>query len=123
MAEINIAEFKRPGIFIREIDASVRQVPAQTELINLVAGFSRKGPVNKPILITTPQELLEIFGDIDRLMEKRGCFFHRTIANILRNGPVWALNLLKTDEELDQIQWKSISTSSNVDNAIVKTAP
>jgi hypothetical protein len=123
MAEINIADYKRPGIFIREIDASVRQVPAQTELINLVAGFSRKGPINKPILINTPQELFEIFGDIDRLMEKRGCYFHRTIANILRNGPVWALNLLKTDEELDLIQWKSISTSSNVQNSIVKTAP
>ena len=123
MAEINIADFKRPGIFIREIDASVRQVPAQTELINLVAGFSRKGPINRPILITTPQELLEIFGDIDRLMEKRGCFFHRTIANILRNGPVWALNLLKTDDELDTIQWKSISTSSNLSNTITKTAP
>jgi hypothetical protein len=123
MANINIADFKRPGIYIREIDASVRQIPAQTELINLVAGFSRKGPVNKPILITTPQQFVEIFGDIDRLMEKRGCFFHRTILNILRNSPVWALNLLKTDDTLDQIDWKTISVASDVNNSIVKKAP
>lgn len=123
MANINIAEFKRPGIFIREIDASVRQVPVQTELINLVAGFSRKGPVNKPILVTTPQQFTEIFGDVDRLMEKRGCFFHRTILNILRNGPVWALNLLKTDDTLDVIDWQTISVASNVQNSNVKQAP
>ncbi len=123
MATINIADYKRPGIFINEIDQSVRQIPAQTELINLVAGFSRKGPVNKPILITTPQQFTEIFGDIDRLMEKRGCFFHRTILNILRNGPVWALNLLKTDDTLDQIDWQTISVASNVQNSIVKKAP
>ncbi len=123
MANINIAEFKRPGIFIKEIDQSVRQIPAQTELINLVAGFSRKGPINKPILITTPQQFTEIFGDVDRLMEKRGCFFHRTVLNILRNGPVWALNLLKTDETLDLIDWQTVSVSSDVSNSIVKKAP
>lgn len=123
MPTINISEFKRNGIFIREIDNSVRQIPAQTELITLVPGFSRKGVVNKPILISTPQELLETFGDIDRLMEKKGCFFHRTILNILRNSPVWALNLLQTDDELDQIEWKSLSLSANNENAIIKTSP
>lgn len=123
MATFNIADFKRPGIFIREIDASARQVPAQTELINLVPGFSKKGPVNKPILISTPQELFEIYGEIDRNMEKKGCFFHRTILSILRNGPVWALNLLNTDDELDQIDWLSVSTSANVENrAITQSA-
>jgi len=123
MATFNIADFKRPGIFIREIDASVRQIPAQTELINLVPGFSKKGPVNKPILISTPQELFEIFGDIDRNLEKKGCYFHRTILSILRNGPVWALNLLKTDEELDQIDWKSVSVAANVQNRALAQAP
>jgi hypothetical protein len=120
MANINIADFNRPGIFIREIDDSVRQIPAQTTLINLVPGFSRKGPVNRPILITTPQQLFEIFGDIDRFLEKKGSFFHRTILNILNNGPVWALNLLKTDDDLDQLEWKTISVASNVANDIVK---
>ena len=119
----NIADFKRPGIFIREIDASVRQVPAQTELINLVPGFSRKGPVNRPVLISTPQDLFEIFGDIDRNLEKKGNYFHRTILNILRNAPVWALNLLKTDDELDQIDWTSVSLTSNTVNRNVTQSP
>jgi hypothetical protein len=123
MSNINIADFKRPGVYIRETNASVRQIPAQTDLINLVAGFSRKGPVNKPVLITTPQQLFEVFGDIDRLLEKKGCFFHRTILNILKSSPVWAINLLKTDDELDQLEWKSISVASDVTNGSVKKAP
>jgi hypothetical protein len=123
MSNINIADFKRPGVYIRETDASVRQIPAQTDLINLVAGFSRKGPINKPVLIATPQQLFEVFGDIDRLLEKKGCFFHRTILNILQSSPVWAINLLKTDDQLDQLEWKSISVASDVANGIVKKAP
>ena len=123
MATINIADYKRAGVFINEIDDSVRQVPAQTELINLVPGFSKKGPVNKPILISTPQELFEIFGDIDRNLEKKGCFFHRTILSMLRNAPVWALNLLSTNDDLDQIDWTSISLTASVVNKTVDKAP
>lgn len=123
MANINISDFRRPGIYIREIDASVRQVPAQTQTINLVVGFSKKGPINRPILISTPQELLDVFGDIDRNMEKKGCFFHRTILNVLRSSPVYALNLLNTDDELDQLEYTSLSTSSDVSNKPVDQAP
>ncbi len=123
MANINIADYKRPGIFINEIDQSVFSIPAQTALVNLVAGFSRKGPVNKPILITTPQQFFQLFGDIDRLMEKRGSFFHRTILNILPDSPVWALNLLNTDDTLDVIDWQAVSVASNVENSVVKKAP
>lgn len=120
---INIADYKRNGIFIKEVDNSITQVPVQTELISLVIGFSRKGIVNKPVLIQTPQELYNIFGDIDRNLEKKGCYFHRTILNILRNAPVWAINLLDTDSELDTLEWQSISFASDTENATKKTAP
>lgn len=120
MATINISDYNQPGIVIREIDDSVRQVAAQTTLINLVPGFSRKGPVNRPVQIDTPQQLYDIFGDIDRFLEKKGCFFHRTILNVLKNGPVWALNLLETDDNLDLLDWKTISVASNVANGVIK---
>jgi hypothetical protein len=123
MAKINISEFRRPGVYTREIDGSVRQVPVQSELINLVPGFSRKGPVNRPVLISTPQELYEVFGDIDRTLEKKGCFFHRTILNILQTAPVWAINLLKTDETLDTLDWVSVSTSSDAANSSISKTP
>ena len=122
MAKINISEFNQPGVYTREIDGSIRQVPATTTLINLVPGFSRKGPVNSPVLISSPQQLLEVFGDIDRYLEKKGCFFHRTILNMLKTSPVWAVNLLKTDDELDLIEWASVSTASNKVNGIVRKA-
>jgi hypothetical protein len=123
MPNINIAEFKRPGIFIREIDASVRQVPAITDIVNLVPGFSKKGPVNRPVLISNPQQLFDIFGDIDRNLEKKGCYFHRTILNCLQTAPVWALNLLSTNDELDTVDFATISLSSDKTNQLHRTAP
>jgi hypothetical protein len=114
---INIAEFRRPGIFIKEIDQSIRQTPVQDTIVNLVPGFSKKGPVNRPVLISSPQELQDVFGAIDRNLESKGSFFHRTIQNILSQSPVWALNLLKTDDELDLLPWKSVSLSSSIVNA------
>lgn len=120
---INIADYTRPGVFINEIDDSVRQVAASTALINLVVGFSRKGPINKPVLISTPEELYSIFGDIDRMLEKKGSFFHRTILNNLGSAPVWVVNLLATDDDLDLIEWQSISTSSDTENGTVIKSP
>jgi len=120
---INIASYTRPGIYITEIDQSIYQVPAQQTLVNLVAGFSKKGPINNPVLITTPQQFINIFGNIDRSLESKGSFFHRTVLNILANSPVWALNLLTIDETLDVIDWQSISLASDVSNSVIKEAP
>lgn len=99
------------------------QISAQNSIINLVCGFSKKGPVNKPILITSPQQFIAVFGDIDRLLEKRGSFLHRSVLNILRNSPVFVLNLLKTDDNLDVIDYLSVSTASNVKNSTIIKAP
>ncbi len=37
-------KFVSPGVFINEIDNSVIELPVQNVLINLVPGFSKKGP-------------------------------------------------------------------------------
>ena len=124
MAKINISEYPRPGVYTNEVNDSVRQVAAANSTKNfLVPGFSRRGPVNRPILISSPQELLAVFGDVDRHLEKKGCFFHRTILNLLSTAPVWAINLLSTNDELDKLEWAAISTSSNGSNSVVKQSP
>lgn len=122
----DLGKYIRPDIYINETDDSIVELPVQDTLINLVPGFSKKGPVNKPVYITNANDFVTIFGDIDRSLEKNGSYFHRTVLRMLNTGPVWALNLLRTDDVRDKIQWSSISTSSEYDNYgtdVLKTIP
>ena len=34
---------------------------------NIVPGFSKKGPVNRPVLVTNPVDFKAIFGDVDSI--------------------------------------------------------
>lgn len=119
-----LGKYIRPAIYIEEVDKSQYvEPPIQEVLTNLVPGFSRKGPYNKPIKVNNANEFINIFGSIDRNLENKGSYFHKTVLNMLERGPVWALNLLKTDPNRDKVNWKSISLSAKYDNAETKTAP
>ena len=115
---IQIGKYKRPGIFIEEFDQSVITSPIQEGITNLVIGVSKKGPVNTPIRITTTGELEAIFGQLDRGLERKGSFFHRTITKMLETSPIFAMNLLVTDDNLDTIEYQSLSTSAGYMNDI-----
>lgn len=115
---IQIGKYKRPGIFLEEYDNSVIATPIIEGITNLVIGVSKKGPVNTPVRITTTTDLESIFGPLDRNLERKGSFFHRTISKMLESSPVYAVNLLLTDDTLDTIEYKSLSTSSNLSNDI-----
>ena len=115
---IQIGKYKRPGIFLEEYDNSVIATPVVEGLTNLVIGVSKKGPVNTPVRITSVNDLESIFGTLDRGLERKGSFFHRTVSKMLESAPVFAMNLLVTDDALDTIEYKSISTSSNSSNDI-----
>ena len=118
---VQIGKYKRPGIFIEEFDNSAIQTPIVQGLTTMVIGFSRKGPVNNPVLLNNVNDLEKIFGPIDRNMEKKGSFFHRTITKMLESSPVWAMNLLATDDTLDLLEYKSLSTSTQYLNDSVRT--
>ena len=113
---IQIGKYRRPGIFVEEFDQSIITSP-ETEGVNaLVAGFSRKGPVNTPIRLTSIGDLEAIYGPIDRGLERKGSYFHRTISKLLESTTVFALNLLATDDELDRVEYVSISAATNKSN-------
>lgn len=116
----DLGKYKRPGIFIIEEDNSLVELPIQDVLINLVPGFSKKGPVNNPIYIDNTVDFERVFGSIDKQLENKGSFFHRTALKMLSTGPIWALNLLKTDASRDKLQWKSISLSAKHNNGVLK---
>lgn len=115
----DLGKYKRPGIFIEEIDASVIELPVQDVLVNMVPGFSKKGPFNAPIYVTNPNDFEAIFGEDDRRLENKGSYFHKTVRQMLKSGPVWALNLLSTDPNRDKLEWQSISVSAQYENSSV----
>jgi hypothetical protein len=120
MAAIQIGKYKRPGIFFEEFDQSIIPnpiVPTLTIPPVLVIGFSKKGPINTPILLSSISDVERIYGPLDRNLERKGSFFHRTVAKMLESGPVLAMNLLSTNDTLDKIQYRSLSTSTNKNNA------
>jgi len=120
---IQIGKYKRPGIFIEEFDQSVITSPTVEGISTTVIGFSRKGPVNTPVLVQNLDDLEKIFGSLDRNLERKGSFFHRTISKMLESSPVLAVNLLLTDDNLDTIEYKSVSTSTNVVNDVKRLGP
>lgn len=120
---IQIGKYKRPGIFIEEFDNSPITSPIVEGITNTIIGVSKKGPVNTPILLKTLGDLDRIFGSIDRQLERKGSFFHRTISKMLESSPVYAINLLLADDTLDQIEYQSVSCSTTAQNDVERLAP
>ena len=119
MPTIQIGQYTKPGIYINEYDNSILpNVVAPAGNYTLVIGFSKIGPINTPVLLQSQNDLINIFGNIDRTLERNGSFFHRTIQQMLLSGPVYALNLLETDDTLDLLQYASLSTACNYPNYI-----
>jgi len=119
---INLSDYNRAGVFIEERNNSVIDSPAAQEaVVNFIPGFSRKGTVfNRPVLVKTKTDRTTYFGEIDRFLEKKGSYFHRTIEVALQTAPVWALNILKTTS-LDQLNYASVSVAAQYDNNPIDT--
>ena len=87
-----LLQFKSSGVYRLEFDKSVT-ANIDVETLRLVVGHSKKGPYNTPILISSSEEFTNVFGSIDRSLEKKGMFFHRSALEALSRGPILALNL------------------------------
>lgn len=118
---INVGKYKRPGIFIEEINQSIISPVVTEGIINLIPGFSKKGQPNSPIYLESSADANAIIGSIDRNLEKKGSYLHRTVYKMLESGPVWALNLLLTDDNLDTLDYQTISTASGYPNSATQT--
>lgn len=118
---IQIGKYKRPAIFLEEFDNSVITTPTVEGIAPLVMGFSKKGAVNTPILLKTVSDLEAVFGTLDHTLEKKGSFFHRTLSKVLESNNVYAINMLKTDDTLDTLEYRSFSTAAQYTNDIVRT--
>lgn len=103
---------KSAGVYRFEKDQSVIQNTVEPlDNIRMLVGFSKTGPFNTPVLINTTKEFTDTFGEIDRSLEKKGSYFHRSCLAALSAGPIYALNLLKLTPE-DKVNAIKFATSA-----------
>lgn len=104
-----IASIKAAGSYRFEFDKSqVVSIPAnQTRLL---VGFSKKGPFNTPVFVPDTAFFKQVFGDIDRNLERKDSYFHRSCLAALERGPILALNLLALDSD-DTVDFIKLGTS------------
>ena len=105
-----IASLKAAGTDRFEFDKSqVVSIPAnQTRLI---VGFSKRGPFNTPVFVPDTAFFKQVFGDIDRNLERKDSYFHRSCLSALERGPILALNLLALDSD-DTVDYIKLGTAS-----------
>ena len=100
--KLDLSQFKASGVYTLEFDASANVI-LTSQTIRLVVGFSNKGPFNAPVYIPDVTTALAIFGDIDKTLEAKGSYFQRSIFTCLNAGPVFALNLLRLNSDVDSV--------------------
>ncbi len=98
--KLDLSQFKASGVYTLEFDASANVI-LTTQTIRLVVGFSNKGPFNAPVYIPDVTTAIAVFGEVDRNLEAKGSFFQRSILTCLNAGPVFALNLLRLNNDID----------------------
>lgn len=124
--DIELAGLKAAGTYRFERDLSTISSDVLTggySNLRLIVGFSKKGPFNSVQLITSASQFIKLYGNIDRSLEKRGSYFHRSALVALSAGPILCLNLLSLNIEKDHIMHRSISTNVNKKNKDIHTIP
>jgi hypothetical protein len=121
-----LLQFKSSGVYRLEFDKSqVASIPA--EQIRMVVGFSKEGPFNTPVFVSDTGFFQNVFGPLDRTLERKGSYFHRTALSALERGPILALNLLRLNNDLesatpDVVDYQVFSTASTEINPAEGTA-
>lgn len=120
---LDLSRFKSSGIYTVEYDAS-QSIVINTQTTRLVIGFSKKGPINAPVFCPDIKTARRIFGDIDRDLESKGSFFHRSLFTCLETGPCFALALMPLNngqdesKPIDRAIYKSFSLSVSEPNGL-----
>ena len=124
--DVELAGLKAAGTYRFERDLSTLPSSNATEgysNLRLIVGFSKRGPINSVQLITSSSQFIKLYGNIDRSLEKKGSYFHRSALVALSAGPILCLNLLSLDPDTDQVMHRSISTSVGTSNKSICTIP
>ena len=123
---LNLSDYKSSGVYFVEIDNSIAKGTNANAALRLAVGFNENGPFNRPVYLSSAAECNELLGDIDRKLERRGCYTNRNIRTMVAKAPVYALNLLSVDtkdslENPDTVGFNAISFDASKQNIPGKT--
>lgn len=122
--DAELSNLKSAGTYRFERDLSTISNDTTTySNLRLVVGFSKQGPFNTPVLVTNSAQFIKLYGQIDRSLEKRGSYFHRSALVALSAGPILCLNLLNLDPDIDQVPQKTFSVNTKFFNKPLVTLP
>lgn len=115
MIDSELLQLKSAGTYRFEIDKSV--ITSGIDPLNnirMFVGFSKIGPFNTPVFVSNTKQFTELFGGIDRTLEKRGSYFHRSCLAALTVGPIYCLNLLRltNDDKVDVMDFSVSATGT-----------
>jgi hypothetical protein len=84
------------GVYTVISDESVTSQPANGTQVQLIVGSSKVGQVNRPFYIEKGdlKTFRSLFGTIDKTLERRGSFFHRSAEVALQSSPILAMNVV-----------------------------
>lgn len=122
MLNPQLERLRSAGVYSFEYDKS-EIITTNNDLTRLVVGFSKKGPFNTPIYIPNTEIFYDIFGSIDKGLERKKSYFQRTCLTALERGPIIALNLLRLDNENDNVDNFIFSTSATETNIGLNSKP
>jgi hypothetical protein len=109
---------KSSGMYRFTFDKS--EIPGElVENLRLTVGYSDKGPFNTPVYVDSPSKFIQIFGGINKKLERRGCFFHRMSLQALTAGPVVVLNLKPFNTNQDSPEQLSVASFNPSDNVTI----
>lgn len=123
---LNLSDYKSSGVYFVEIDNSIAKGTNANAALRLAVGFNENGPFNRPVYLSSAAECNELLGDIDRKLERRGCYTNRNIRTMVAKAPVYALNLLSVDTtdsstNPDTVGFNAISFDASKQNIPGKT--
>lgn len=124
-----LSNLKSSGTYRFEEDKSLI-TSANISQTRLFVGYSKKGPFNTPVYVQDTKQFRSLFGDIDRTLEKKGSYFHRSCLEALKRSPIYVLNMLRVndgkdndDMSCDKVEAIRMSVSTGVQNNDIHNYP
>lgn len=119
--KINLSDYKASGVYFVEVDNSVITRRSYNSASRLAVGFSTTGPFNRPVYLSGPADVTQLFGGIDRKLERKGCFTNRNIRTMVAKTPIFAINLMPVDTKEsesnpDTVGYATLSMCANHKN-------
>ncbi len=116
-----IVTSKPAGDYFLYYDRSIVPELVSASGLRILVGQSKQGVVNTLTYHDKWESFKQIYGDVDRSIERNGSYFHRSAYVMLSSGqPIAALNLRAFDDTKDKSGQIAFSTQSDKNNATVK---